>query len=589
MNRIKKIEVPQELIERKQFLNEKVYLSDLKEFENNDLSILYNTVFNKTVTGIGGTTLALRSTDNIIILMPFVEVVNNKEEVANEEEGFIVKGGVTVAAITKYLKSVEVRKIVSTYDGLSKIATAYDRAGLDIYEDFLLVDEWQVLFQQYGLRNKVIRYLLNESESFKKKCFMTATPIKKDYWFGELQNLTELVLEYNLIPTPLVQYRARNIIDEAIAIIRKYDGNGNLHFFINSVETIKTIANTLELAPEDVRVICSKQEKNEAKLNGYKIEGTKDPVKRLNFYTSTCFEGCDIMDSNGNIFVLCDGSKAHTLVDISTTLPQIAGRIRDIEDPTVHLIYSSTRYINVTQEEFDASIDENIRIGNEIVKGVTTVEALKALDTDYINSRYLIVEEDALHFEEVFLNVDKANFEIAKAYNYKANIVPKLQDRFIALEAHKTWEDELVKVTTARVKKMSFREQCIKYNESLETMYSLQVEFDKIVIDAVEKLGMERLKELNFHKGDTKKALIGMLDVSESMKVMKLLDVTKLDFFSSADLKSMFADIYTRLDINATPKGTDITKYYHTKKTTKRVDGKATGGYIILSPKIKFK
>jgi hypothetical protein len=80
------------------------------------LSDMYNTVFNKSVTGIGGTSLALDSTENIIILMPFLEVVNNKE--GYNDATFVVKGPVTVAKIVKYLKSSKIRKIVSTYNGL---------------------------------------------------------------------------------------------------------------------------------------------------------------------------------------------------------------------------------------------------------------------------------------------------------------------------------------------------------------------------------------------------------------------------------------------------------------------------------------
>ena len=152
---------------------------------------------------------------------------------------------------------------------------------------------------------------------------MTATPIKKDYWFKEFNGLTELILDYDLEPVILKHYSSKNILDEATAIIRSQTTDYNLHFFINSVDTIRDITKTLDLPKEEVRVICSQRDKNEAKLVGYKIETTRDPVKRINFYTSTCFEGCDIFDSKGKIFVLCDGAKAHSLVDISTTLPPV--------------------------------------------------------------------------------------------------------------------------------------------------------------------------------------------------------------------------------------------------------------------------
>ncbi|MCW0484675.1 hypothetical protein [Gaoshiqia sediminis] len=98
-----------------------------------------NTVFNKSVTGIGGTSLALDSDENIIILMPFIEVVNNKSDY--NKDTFIVKNGVTISKIKEYLLNTEKRKIVSTYDGFRKILKAYKQADIDYTNDFLLVDE----------------------------------------------------------------------------------------------------------------------------------------------------------------------------------------------------------------------------------------------------------------------------------------------------------------------------------------------------------------------------------------------------------------------------------------------------------------
>jgi hypothetical protein len=104
------IKVPESVIKKKAAEGKKVYLSDFMQ-----LSDMYNTVFNKSVTGIGGTSLALDSEENIIILMPFIEVVNNKE--GYNQNTFVVKGGVTAPSIVKYLKTSKLRKLVSTYDG----------------------------------------------------------------------------------------------------------------------------------------------------------------------------------------------------------------------------------------------------------------------------------------------------------------------------------------------------------------------------------------------------------------------------------------------------------------------------------------
>lgn len=581
---MKTIKVCDDLIELKASLGEKIYLSDLDEFSGGDISILHNTVFNKSVTGIGGTTLALKSKESIIILMPFISVVDNKHGVVDDM--FTVKGGVTVASIVRYLKNNNRRKIVSTFDGLDKIVRAYELSGIDIYKDFLLVDEWQVLFQQYGFRTDVVNYLLRESVKFEKKCFMTATPIKRDYWFDELLGLEELVLDYDVEPIVLKHYKSRNIIDEAVAIIRNQSADNNLHFFINSVDTIKSIAKTMNLPRSDVRVICSRQDKNRAKLNEYKIEGTKDPVKKVNFYTSTCFEGCDIFDKKGKVFVLCDGAKAHTLVDIATTLPQIAGRIRDIEDTSVNLVYSSTRYIDISQEEFDEAIRKNIEVADDIIRGVTTEEAVKALDMDYINSRYLKVEDGKLRHDKIFLYVDKANFEMARDYSYRANITAKMRGNFNPVKVNKPWAEEIEVVESEKVQKLSFKEQCQHYSEALKGNVNYLSEYPKIVIDAVEKLGIQRLEDINYHRGDTSKALIGMMDTSDEIKIMKMLNLRNSKFYSSSFLKDKFDNIYSSLDINATAKATDIKRFYEVKSTVRKIKGSPVRGFMVILPKI---
>ena len=581
-----KIKVSNELIDLKASLNQKIYLSDIPEFQNG-LSVLYNTVFNKTATGIGGTSLALDSNENIIILMPFVEVVNNKEWY--NADTFIVKEGVTVAAITKYLKNTVVRKLVSTYDGLVKIKQAYDKANLNMYNDFLLVDEWQVLFQQYGLRYKAIRYLLDQSLLFENKCFMTATPIKKEYWFDELLNLEELVIDYDLEPIELRHYRAKNVVEEAVAIIRA-KGDENLHFFINSVDTIKNILKYTELNKDVVRIICSKQDKNQAKLTGYKIESTKDSLKPINFYTSTCFEGCDIYDKNAKMYVLCDGSKAHSLVDISTTLSQIAGRIRDIEDTSVNLIYNASRYIDITEDEFNNAVNENIKAGNVVMSEVKSKETLELIDLSKANDRYLVIAEGKLRFESTLLNLDKHNFETSKTYSLKANLIAKVSSKFTPITVSKPWAGELEVIESEKVSKMTFKDKCIMYNETSKLEFTFSVEFDREVIDAVDKLGMVRLEELNFHKGDVRKALLCTTDLSDNLKVFKCLSFSTGEFVESSKLKALFKDIYSKLNIKKTAKGSDIADYFEVKESSTRdKNGKVVKGYIIIRSKVIFK
>lgn len=130
---------------------------------------------------------------------------------------------------------------------------------------------------------------------------------------------------------------------------------GNAHIFVNSVSFISKVIKRLNLKPDSVKIVCSKnekkeknQKKNQTKLGRkYTIAEPQDKIKKINFYTSTCFEGCDIYDIEGRTYIVSEGYKAQTLLDISTLLIQICGRIRNSQyrDKIIH-IYSNTRYEN---------------------------------------------------------------------------------------------------------------------------------------------------------------------------------------------------------------------------------------------------
>src|SRR5690606_3576336 len=103
---------------------------------------------------------------------------------------------------------------------------------------------------------------------------------------------------------------------------------------------------------------------------------TSDPVKRINFYTATSFEGSDIYDKEGHTLVVSDGRYAYTLLDIRTKLQQIAGRIRDSKyKKTITQIYKSNAY-KVSEKDFEAGIEKKRR------KEATTANVWNnALDT----------------------------------------------------------------------------------------------------------------------------------------------------------------------------------------------------------------
>ena len=131
---------------------------------------------------------------------------------------------------------------------------------------------------------------------------------------------------------------------------------GNLHIFVNSVYFISKVLKHNNLLPDNVKVVCANNDLNQNKIGKkYLIGKPLDPVKKVNFYTSTCFEGCDIYDLDGKTYVVSDGYRQNSLLDISTLFIQICGRIRNsnYNKDGITYIFSPTRYDGgLTLDEF---------------------------------------------------------------------------------------------------------------------------------------------------------------------------------------------------------------------------------------------
>ena len=294
-----------------------------------------NCLLDKGKTACGGTSVTIENQINTIIAMPYVNVIKNKVaqypngRCTNELLG--IYEGISNDDILDYINTHEIKKIAVTYDSLERLITLLLGKGIDVYNDYYcLIDEWHVLFNSYAFRNKAVKKLLEYSRKFKKVTYMTATPIEDEFVLTEIKDLPVVEVQWSNVTTVNVQPIPTNkpIIAVRNLIINAINGKmfGNLHFFVNSVDFIANAIEATGLRPEQVRIVCSTNQKtgkgvksNQSKLGtDYPIESTTDKVKKINFYTSTCFEGCDIYDTDGKTYIVSDKSKSHTLLDIST-------------------------------------------------------------------------------------------------------------------------------------------------------------------------------------------------------------------------------------------------------------------------------
>lgn len=381
------------------------YLSEVFDF------LPSHVLLDKGMTGCGGTTLELTCARNSIILVPTINLVENKVR-----DGILgVSCKTDNEEIDAYLNSsIKYKKIIGTYDSLSRLINR----GLENY--FLLIDEYHYLFTYYKFRNLAIRNLLDHYQDFKDWCFMTATPLSQDNILEELKNIETLSLkwedkaplEITFSPTEFYNRLLNQRIYECI------NSDYNLHIFLNNFATIKKIVN--EYAKLDYRVVCSPNQKDKSSLN---FQHVNSKVKKINFYTATAFEGVDIFDENGKTIVVSDSRQISTMMDISIFITQIAGRIRDSKWINhIEYIYSATkhRYLNKNDSEWEFFVADNRKRGNAILslynKGTEYEKdtQIKALDQDIRFGYYVNNGTEGLFHDPNLVKCDYDNYKIFK-------------------------------------------------------------------------------------------------------------------------------------------------------------------------------
>lgn len=571
----------------------------------------------------GGTDLAIKNGYPTIIAVPYKNLVKNK--VAQHKHVLGVYGGVTDAEIISYILIHDIVKIMVTYDSVGRVVRLLEKYRNSLLKDtLLLVDEEHVLFNHYAFRNPAIKGLLKISRLFKWVCFMTATPIDREFMLDELKDLPITRIKWHNVKKIKVVQNCTNNPNRVVCklITDALEGRllGNLHFFYNSVDSPASIIHQLELKPEQVRVICADDTRqgkgkktNQVKLgNEYPIEDTTTPVKKINFYTATAFEGCDIYDEDGRTYIVSDKYKSHTLVDISTLFIQIAGRIRNSRySGEITHIFNETRYnTGVTYDEFKASTEKEWQRSEQLVKDVNGLAeesrliVIKGLIKAGLDIKYLSYEDNLLQLDRNLFKLDLRNFKIThEIYLTCDSLQKEYIDRGLTVGESETiyFTDKLA---ANRKAKVSFRDLFIEYaglRDKQGMIFCLGNRTDRcalieqekpLVKDAYEKLGAQRVKELDYNVTNIKRELTKLTDASNNDKILEMLyqvGYTDSDFTKTcAGIKADLQEIYDCLGIKKKAQTTDLRDWFDIKRTSPKIDGKTTDCITIIRRKIIY-
>ena len=564
------------------------YLGELERFKD---GIPFGIV-NKTKTDVGGTYVAANCSSNYIIVCPFKDLVDSiAADKNNRYEVFKCYGGIREYQFRKYIKNNTTYKIAVTYDSLPKLIGWL--SGTEGWK--VLVDEYHLILEDMDFRYDAINGLMEEIQKFRHYSFLSATPIDLDFEIDFLKQLPHYKVQWNGVTkitpirykvTQLTKGLARFIqifLDEGISLP---DINGNvskveeLYIFINSVTSIKQIADTLKLNPDDVKICCADRIRNNKLLGEYQIESVSSPNKKINFFTKKCFQGCNLFTNNGLIIVASDAYRTQTLVDISTTMEQIAGRIR-INDEyqnifrnvIVHLF--STNKNVMSDEEFDMVMQDKENEADKLLSGWSKLD--KEERQTYIKRMNLDTElVSIINGKMVYNNLKKQSFiykqELRKIYKDGISIRDSfMQSEKFELTNQNKWKDFNIKLAKAMT--VSYEQLLKDYLDSPSESYEQEYpEFPLIKRYLKES-------EMNTLRWNREKMLKAVEDKKQVNKA--LLAIYQPGFISNQDLKGKLKDEFGRLGIKLSPKATLIENctLYSVEKASRKIDGKTVSGY----------
>lgn len=572
-----------------------------------------NCYVNKQITGCGGTTLVLRNTVNYVVLVPYINLLKSKVADNQDIVDLIgVYGETDSEEITAYLESgAEPKKIVCTYDSLPKLLRT---KGFNPKAFKLLVDEAHTLVNLGSFKAATCEFVLQNYTKFASYVFLTATPTKREYFPEALINVPLCTIQWDDVRN--VKFNLQNIeqgigLNNALFglcydyLMRKIEGNA--HIFYNSVSEIASVLNKLKevvdketgknlFDPNDIRVVCSKSGTNQKTFNsrlGTKwasIADITDPVRKINLYTSTAFEGADVLDEEGQTYIIINGVRDATKVDFHVLVPQIVGRIRNTKyNEHINLLVANLpEAASCTKDEWMSTVTKRIQNSRDVLHDIreskmseaSKAQLIKAAEEDKYTFKN---EQGELYVSDVALKAELQAYEALEA-TYVVRVVEgaEISDEGYSASFRSLLTDESKHVPFAHKPKgiskfltghsqcfyETMKEYCEARDEQNEKLYKLVDAKDDYFKTAYDTLKHETIRKLEYRKPAIERAMkIHDTKNENATEIPTLLNLKKDQVYLRADIKAKIQDIYDKLAIPDKAKATDITKWYEVKDT----------------------
>ena len=502
-----------------------------------------------------------------------------------------------------YIESHEIKKIMCTYDKMEMLLHFIDP------KDYrLLVDEYHTLLKAYSFREKAINRVFSTYRMYKSFCFMSATPIMPDFKPSILDDVEEVMADWDNVEkiTVNLQYSNKPFLTAA-NIINRYKTNGFIEvngnksyeafFFINSVNEICKILKHCNLTNDNARIICADTEDNRKKLGDFNISTSNSANKQFTFITCKSFEGVDYFSDSAISFVVSSASAEHTKLAIDTDIPQIVGRIRSKNNPfrnkIVHIYNRTNKDIDLitTFEEMTDITNRTEEAAKQQIEkyNKATTRAEKIAIKRLINNDLILETEDGIYYNDAIRKLDLYNFKVNQIiYKSGISVRTEYQERGVQTTAITYNKEEEEMRTENETKAITFKEAYLKALSCQDLVQRDQYLKVDLVKEAIEELTPEEVRAARYTKKAVKELLISKNEkLNQFTKAIKMIkkEMPYNEFIPVAKVKEILSNVYEILGIDKKAKATDITAFFYAKRATRRINGVNTDTICIIRPK----
>ena len=531
-------------------------------------------------------------------------------------------------------------KILVTYDSYRIVKDILTSLG--IFQSFYtIIDEFQTILHDSKFKSDTeldFLYHLHQSHS---ALFVSATPMLEEYlnMLDEFDGLPYINMDWasqdptrvlkpslkvltmksvgTKLPEIIDSYKSGNF-ESAIRMVNGYPTkivSDEAVFYVNSVNHIISIIKKCDLQPEEVNILCSNTPENLKKIQKrlgkrftigeVPLEG--DSHKMFTFCTRTVYLGADFYSTCARSFIFSDSNIDSLAVDISEDLPQILGRQRLFKNPWKNeatFYYRSTcDYRKISQDEFDKELERKKRSTNNL---------LRSFDSAPDDAKY---------------DLAKTYQKNTKSYNYK--------DDYIAVNEHRGGTlipvlNNLVlvnEIRAFRIQQIDYKDRFTVFSTIHNTLspddiinqkvseflgeyqklgtfksklkylceYGFSDEVAGIVLDQIGEhdniksyyisLGSQKLRALGYDKYKIEKEL-GIVTFSYELLESSIYSEFKVgDKLTLSSIKDRLDYLYKSISYTATPKATDLEKFFEIKNSSIYEDGKKIKCYTLLKKK----